>query len=162
MGLLQDKKEILAGSAHAYSSFLRFDPPIWRGDGPNSLHLLLILTQSMTSKRQLNRDVLISGLALGILYYFFVRTEILLLGGAYLFLCFFWGKLKLANHQFWVKLTRSIQSVTSPILFGAIFVFALLPMGLLFRVFNKREREEDSTFKDIDQTIDASFFEVPW
>lgn len=116
----------------------------------------------MTSKRQLNRDVLISGLGLGILYYFFLRTEILVFGGVYLSLCFFWEQLKVANHHFWKKLTRSTQFIMSPILFGAIFVFALLPMGLLFQLFNKQERAEDSTFKDIDQTIDASFFEVPW
>lgn len=44
MGLFQDKKEILAGSTYAYSCLLRFDPPIWWGDGPNPLHLLPILT----------------------------------------------------------------------------------------------------------------------
>lgn len=116
----------------------------------------------MTRTRQLNRDVFISGLGLGILYYFFLRTEVLVFGGIYLSLCFFWEKLKVANHQFWMKLTRIIQSVTSPMLFGAIFVFALLPIGLLFQIFNKKESQEDSTFKDVDQTIDASFFEVPW
>lgn len=116
----------------------------------------------MTKKRTLNRDVFISGLGLGVLYYFFLRTEILVLGGIYLPLCFYLEKLKVANHQFWMKLTGIIQSVTSPILFGAIFFFALLPLGLLFRLFNKKEKQEDSTFKDIDQTIDASFFEVPW
>lgn len=105
---------------------------------------------------------MISGLGLGILYYFFFRTEILVFGGIYLPLCFFWEKLKVGNHQFWMQLTRIIQSVTSPMLFGAIFVFALLPIGLLFRLFNKKERQEGSTFKDVDQTIDASFFEVPW
>lgn len=116
----------------------------------------------MTRKRMLNRDVFISGLGLGILYYFFPRTEIIVLAGIYLPLCFLLEKLKVANHQFWNKFTSSIQSITSPLLFGAIFVFALLPIALLFRVFKKQEKQEDSTFKDTDQTIDALFFEVPW
>ena len=44
MGLFQGKKEILAGSNYAYSCFLRFDPPVWWGNGANTVHLFLILT----------------------------------------------------------------------------------------------------------------------
>lgn len=116
----------------------------------------------MTAKRALNRDVFISGLGLGLLYYFFPRTEILVLGGSYLLLCLLWRKLREINHCFWIKLTGIIQSVTSPILFGSIFVFILLPIGWLFRIFHKKEKRGDSTFKVVDQKIDASFFEVPW
>lgn len=116
----------------------------------------------MTRKRTLNRDVFISALGLGVLYYFLLRTEILVLASIYLPLCFFWKKLKVANHEFWKKFTSRLQSVTSPLLFGAIFVIALLPIALLFRLFNQKEKQEDSTFKDTDQTIDAMFFEVPW
>ncbi|MCB0631687.1 MAG: hypothetical protein R2824_10635 [Saprospiraceae bacterium] len=116
----------------------------------------------MPGDRVLNRDLAVTGLSLGILYYYFLRPEILVLGGLYLLFGLFWRKLKAANHRFWKILTRILQSVTSPLLFGAIFFLVLMPIGLLYRLWHKKEDRKDSTFSSVDQSIDTAFFEVPW
>jgi hypothetical protein len=109
-----------------------------------------------------NRDVFISGLALGILYYFFPNSALLVFASIYLPLCFWVKKLKTANHLFWQKLSKILQAITHPVLLGAIFVLLLLPLGLLYRIFKSKKKQEESNFKEVHQTIDDSFFKVPW
>lgn len=116
----------------------------------------------MPGERILNRDLVITGLSLGILYYYYPRTEILVLGGLYLLFCLLWKKLKVLNHRFWTRLTRIIQSVTSPVLFGVIFFLVLVPVGLLYRLWHKKDPQKDSTFTEVEQNVDKAFFEVPW
>lgn len=116
----------------------------------------------MTRESILNRDLGVTVLSLGILYYCFPRPEVMVLGGLYVLLCLLWKKLKMGNHRFWKSLTRMVQSFTSPLLFGVIFFLVLVPIGLLYRLWHKKEDRKASTFTSVDQNIDAAFFEVPW
>ena len=116
----------------------------------------------MTKDGILYRDVAISGLSLGIVYYCYPRQEILIVGGIYVLCCLLWTQLRRANHHFWVIFTRGIQTVTSPLLFGAIFLLVVVPLGLLYRLWHRKEPQKDSSFTVTDQSADPAFFEVPW
>lgn len=116
----------------------------------------------MTEQQTINRDIAISGIAFLLLYYFIPEYWILLIGAVYLMMCFFIQPLKRVNHAIWLAITKLMQSVTSPLLFGAIFIAVLVPFALLFRLFKKKESKKNSTFVSIEQKIDPSFFEVPW
>ena len=109
-----------------------------------------------------NRDILISGLAFGMAYYFIRSSPIVIIAVAYMLTCFAFPRLKAVNHIFWSRLTLLLQSIMQPILFGIIFIVVVIPIGLLFRLFHKKKRFTDSTFEGMDQSKAVMDFEVPW
>ena len=116
----------------------------------------------MTKKNELNRDVIISGLGIGLLYYFFPKIEILIIGASFMILCFLFLGLKDLNHKFWLTFTKVLGSITNPVLFGAIFILLLIPIGFLYRVFKKKKLHKTSTFETVERPINISYFKVPW
>lgn len=116
----------------------------------------------MTATQTVNRDIAISGLAMLVAYYFTSADWILMPGAGYLVLCLLIPWVKRMNHTLWLAITKGMQTVMNPLLFGVIFLGVLTPLALLFRLFRKKTPPRTTTFSEVNQTFDAAFFEVPW
>jgi hypothetical protein len=116
----------------------------------------------MSNQRIRYRDIAISGLALLLLYYFLPGYAILYFGLVYLVLCLYVEPVRELNHAFWLSFTRVMQRVMNPLLFGAIFLVVLLPVGLLYRLFKRKKSAIKSNFVVVEQRNDPELFEVSW
>jgi hypothetical protein len=61
------------------------------------------------------------------------------LGGAAIFaaLAFFWTAPLAPLNRLWARLGRLLHGIVNPVLMGAMFVLAVIPMGLVLRLFGK-------------------------
>lgn len=108
------------------------------------------------------RDLLISGLAIGLFYWFFPANWILICGGTLLALGLIFDLIRKLNHLFWDRLTKGMQWIVQPILGTLIFCLILVPVGLMWRVFKKKMNLSNSTFRPVEKDLDADFFKKQW
>jgi len=108
------------------------------------------------------RDIWIAGLLFGLLWIWSDANILILIGAIYMIACYVFPLLKNLNHLFWTKLTMVLQSVFQPILFGLIYLIILVPLGLLFQIFRKKDAISNSSFMDINRKVDGQFFKEPW
>ena len=76
--------------------------------------------------------------------------------------CYCFPILKSLNHLLWSRLTIVLQTVFQPILFGFIYIVVLIPLGLLFQLFKKKDSLSNSSFMNLDKDINDQFFKEPW
>lgn len=109
-----------------------------------------------------HRDLAISALAIGLIYWFFPHYFMLIIGGVVILLGLFFFSVRKMNHVFWDRFTKGMQWVVQPILGTLIFFLILVPIGLLWRLFKKKKELSNSTFRPMEQKIGSDFFEKQW
>lgn len=109
------------------------------------------------------RDLALTLLLLGISYWIIPSSIVLWIMGVFLILGLTTPQLRLWNHNFWEGITKVMSWIFPPIFMSFIFFLVLVPFGLLFRLFSKKEENNIvSNFHKTDEVIDVSFFERVW
>ena|GEM_PF-3564756 len=160
MGIYARAKKDLAYTTYSYSRVNGDHFDLWYCNGFNPIYLSYFL---MNRKLDIHyRDLLISGLAIGLFYWFFPANWILICGGTLLALGLIFDLIRKLNHLFWDRLTKGMQWIVQPILGTLIFCLILVPVGLMWRVFKKKMNLSSSTFRPVEKDLDADFFKKQW
>ena len=109
------------------------------------------------------RDVVLSALALAILYCFYPKLWILIAIAAILVIGIIFPVARSANQKMWTGITVLMSKIFPPIFLTVIFFLIVVPVGFLFKLFRKSESKTlTSNFNKIEEKIDVSFFERVW
>ena len=109
-----------------------------------------------------SRDIWIAGLSFVLLWLWSDVTVLIIIGAIYMIACYCFPILISLNHLLWSRLTIVLQTVFQPILFGFIYIVVLIPLGLLFQLFKKKDSLSNSSFMNLDKDINDQFFKEPW
>ena len=160
MGIYARAKKDLAYTIDYYSRVDGNYFELWNCDGFNSIYLSdLLMNNKLTIYY---RDLLISALAISLLYWFFPTLWILIIGGSIVLLGLIFFTVRKLNHLFWDRLTKGMQWISQPILGTLIFCLIVVPVGLMWRVFRKNIKTSNSNFRLIDRELDEDFFKKQW
>ncbi len=160
MGIYARAKKDLAYTIDYYSRVDGNYFDLWNCDGFNSIYLSdLLMNNKLTIYY---RDLLISALAISLLYWFFPTLWILIIGGSIVLLGLIFFTVRKLNHLFWDRLTKGMQWIAQPILGTLIFCLIVVPVGLMWRVFRKNIKTSNSNFRLIDRELDEDFFKKQW
>lgn len=69
-------------------------------------------------------------------------------------------------HLFWIKLSEILGLIVPRIILSLLFFIVLLPISILFRIFNKDplmlSKKYDSYFINVNKNYDKKSFEYTW
>ena len=116
----------------------------------------------MKESKEQYRDLLLTLLLLGIIYWFKRWDIVLIIAAVFIVIGFAIPQFRYLNHLFWKSITKFLQLVFQPIIGTLLFFLVLTPIGLLSQVFKKKKPVNGSTFVSVDRKFDIDFFKKQW
>jgi hypothetical protein len=141
------------------SGFYWVNNDFWASNWFNPVHVSTFL---MTENKNQYRDLLLSLLLLGLIYWYKRWDEIIIIALVFILLGLAFSHFRFINHLLWKWITRFLQLVFQPIIGAMIFFVFLTPIGLLSQLFKKKKTYKDSTFVNVDEQFDQEFFKKQW
>ncbi|NOQ72967.1 MAG: hypothetical protein GQ574_13240 [Crocinitomix sp.] len=108
------------------------------------------------------RDLLLTVLLLGIIYWFNRWDELLVIALVFILLGLAITQFRILNHWFWKSVTQLMQLIVQPIIGAVIFFVILTPIGLLSQVFKKKKVIEGTSFVKVERKFTPDFFKKQW
>lgn len=147
-------------TAHcSHSRFYWFNHDFWISNGFNAIYLPYFL---MKQDKNPYRDLILSILLLGLIYWFKRWDVILVITLFFVLLGLAFKTFRLLNYLLWKSITQLLQLVFQPIIGGVVFFLVLTPLGLLSQLFKKKKADQGSTFVNVDRKFDIDFFKKQW